>query len=157
MADEQKPRMQAERLKYPGLLPREIIILRTWLLAHELEYDRFEYNVRVGAGVDPGPQWPENIRKQAIENTQKRIDAVAYKGDSATIIEVKDRAGASAIGQLLTYLPLFEEAFPAYKSPAMILITNRVQPDLLPVLERAGIRLDLVAADFSELAPRGGR
>ena len=95
-------RMQADRLRFPGMLPREILIFKTWLAQHEAEYDRFDYNFRIGAGQDPGPTWPDYIRKCAIENSQLRIDALAWKANAPTIIEVKDRAGASALGQLLT-------------------------------------------------------
>src|SRR5438105_5821591 len=116
--------LQQERLKYPGLLPREIILLRNWLARHEAEYDRFDYNFRVGQGSDPGPNFPQYIRDQAILNTQKRIDAIAWKGTHATIIEVKDRAGFSALGQILGYRPLFQLAFPAAPEPRLLIVTN---------------------------------
>src|SRR5574341_2246525 len=101
--------LQSERLKYPGLLPREIIILREWLRLHERDFDRFGYNVRVGDGFDPGPGFSDDVRKQAIDNSKKRIDAVGWQGSSVLLIEVKDRAGLSAIGQLIGYRPLWQQ------------------------------------------------
>jgi hypothetical protein len=144
-------KLQAERLTYPGLLPREIIVLRNWLKLHESEYDRFDYNVRLGDGFDPGPTFEPNIRDMAIQNTQKRVDAVGYKGSTATLIEVKDRAGFSAIGQIVGYDALWRKANPAAPEPKLLLVCNRFAPDILPVLERQGIEINVVAADFSEL------
>jgi len=154
MSDTPAQRLLADRLRFPGLLPREVLILREWLRTHEREYDAWDFNVRVGAGMDPGPTFDDNIRKMALDVTRKRIDAVAVKGDSATLIEVKDRAGASAIGQLLTYLPLFRAAFPQYTTVTAMLLTNRLAPDLLPVIQATGIILAVVEVDFSSLARR---
>jgi len=146
--------MQADRLSYPGLLPREICVLRAWLRLHEQEYDRVDYCVRVGEGTDPGPGYPEEIRRQAIANSQKRIDAIAWQGQVPTIVEVKDRAGASAIGQLVTYRALLP-AIPGQRgAPRLMLVANRVAPDILPVIIENDITLQLVEADFSELRLR---
>lgn len=143
--------LQQERLRYPGMLPREIIVWRQWLKLHEHEYDHFDYNTRIGQGHDPGPTWPENYRRMAIMNSQKRVDVVGWKGQEPTIIEVKDRAGASAIGQLVTYKPIWVQTFPDLPPPRLALVVNRLQPDILPIIQVAGIQLFIVAADFSEL------
>lgn len=147
--------LQSERLKYPGLLPREIIVLRNWLKLHESEYERFEYNVRLGAGHDPGPTHADEIRRMAIMNTQKRVDAVAYKGNSVFLIEVKDRAGFSAVGQLVGYEALWRDDHPTDPPPNLVLVCNRFAGDLLPVLRKQGIELAVVEADFAELRSSG--
>lgn len=144
-------KLQAERLKFPGMLPREIVVLKSWLSIHEGEYDRFDYNLRLGKGDDPGNTFPDNIRKMAVENTQKRVDAVAWKGTLPTIIEVKDRATASAIGQLVTYRALWLQTFPSGPSPKMLLVANKIAPDIVIVLQHAGIAFDIVVADFGQL------
>lgn len=152
MIDTPAQTLLADRLKYPGLLPREILILNAWFKLHEADYDRYDFNVRVGKGSDPGPAWPEEIRRMAIMNTQKRLDMVAYKGSSATIAEIKDRAGASAIGQLLVYRPLFQADHPEYGKPALLLITNRMSPDLDPIIIESGIVVHKIeGVDFTPL------
>lgn len=167
--------LQSERLKYPGLLPREIIIFREWLRLHERSFDRFDFNVRVGDGADPGPGFSPDVRRDAIENSKKRIDAVAWRLSEVTLIEVKDRAGLSAIGQLIGYRPLWQQTVSDFLSgrrtdsdeewkveitrrrpatvPALLLVTNRVQPDLPVVVESAGISLERVDVTFTELRP----
>lgn len=145
-------RLESDRHKYPGMAPREVIIFRAWLALHQSEYDRFEYNVRVGNGIDPGDDYPAIYRQQYIENTQKRVDAVAWKGDQPTIIEVKDRATASSMSQILTYKALWPITFPDSPAPKLLLVTNRVAADMPIVLDATGITLEFVSADFSSLA-----
>ena len=144
-------RLQADRLNFPGMLPREILVFKSWLRLHEKEFDRFEYNVRLGEGTDPGPQFPEETRRMGIMNSQKRVDAVGWNGDQPTLIEVKDRAGFSAIGQLAGYDALWRHANPTSPAPKLLLVCNRFTNDILPVLQRQGIELAVVEADFSIL------
>lgn len=144
--------LQVARLKYPGMLPREVLIFRTWLQSHEAEYDSFDYNTRIGTGVDPGTGWDDYLRRMAVMNSQKRLDAVAWKGTQVTLIEVKDRAGASALGQLLTYMPLWSTAHPDLPPAKMLLISNRLQPDIGLVARFWGVAVDVVPTDFSILA-----
>lgn len=144
-------KLQADRLRFPGLLPREVLVLKAWLQLHEAEYDRFDYNVRLGEGHDPGPQFPQDIRDQAILNTQKRVDTVAYKSDQPTLIEVKDRAGFSAIGQIVGYDALWRKQFPTTPAPKLLIVCNRFVADILPVLQRQGIEINQVDVDFSIL------
>lgn len=134
------------------MLPREVLIFKNWLKAFEGNYDSFDYNVRIGAGRDPGPNWPPSVREQAIKASQLRIDAVAWNGAAPTLIEVKDRAGASAVGQLITYQAVWDTDHPGLPSPPLILVTNRIQDSILPIVQKAGIRLDQIPTDFSSLA-----
>ncbi len=144
-------RLQADRMRFPGLLPREVLVLKAWLRLHEAEYTRFDYNIRLGQGTDPGPTWPEDVRKQAIVNSQKRVDAVAYQSDQPTLIEVKDRAGYSAVGQITGYDALWRATFPTTPAPKLLIVCNRFVPDILPVLQRNNIELAVVEVDFGIL------
>jgi hypothetical protein len=144
--------LQADRLRFPGMLPREVLIWKCWLRKHEAEYDSFSYNERIGPGYDPGPAWDQNMRTMAIANSQKRLDAVAWQGTLATLIEVKDRAGASALGQLLTYYPLWSAQHTDLPRAKMLLVTNRIQPAIDIAAAYNGVALEIVACDFSQLA-----
>jgi hypothetical protein len=134
------------------MAPREVIIFQQWQKVHGAEYDRFDYNVRIGNGTDPGPQYTDADRAMYIANTQKRIDAVGWKGAQPTIIEVKDRATASCMSQLITYAALWPITFPGTPTPVLLLVTNRFSADMQLVLDRAGIKWNLVEADFSVLS-----
>lgn len=188
-------KLQSERFSYPGLLPREIIIMREWLKRHQAEYARFLFNLRTGTGFDPGPQFLDGVRRSAVINSMKRIDAVAINGSdsylatfdawaahpvsalpvtagntdttlaiedihlaplpsgyaSAVLIEVKDRAAFPSIGQLIGYQSLWAAAQPADAAPSLLLVTNRIVPDLLVVAQAAHITVEVVEASYDEL------
>lgn len=166
-------RLQSERLKYPGMLPDEIIIFREWLKLHEQAYDRFDYNVRIGQGIDPGPSFSPEVRRDAILITQLRLDAVAWQGtggrelpdttDSpaqvyavapnavATIIEVKRNAGPANVGQLVTYDSVWIRDNAAARPPKLMLVVSAFRQNILPAVQRFGIDLQVVKADFGEL------
>ena len=135
---------ETERLTYPAMLPAEIDVWRGWLAKHQGEYERFEYNVRVGPGADPGPNYPQSVRDQAILNTQARIDALAWQGTQATIVEVKDRAGLSAIGQLLGYEVYWKRANPNFPPPKTLLVARGLGHGVDAVLTAKGITYELV-------------
>jgi hypothetical protein len=145
------PTLQSDRHKFPGLLPDEVLVIRAWLALHQLEYDSFDYNVRIGQGSDPGPGFSAEMRKQNIVNTQLRIDAVGYKMGVPTIIEVKRRCTPSNVGQILTYDSVWRKENPNSAAPKMLLICANYSPHIVPRLNEAGIGLDVVQVDFSAL------
>lgn len=148
-------RLESERLKYPGLLPEEILVLRAWLAIHQGEYDRFDYNMRIGQGIDPGAAYSPEVRKQAVMNTQLRIDAVGWRGAQPSIIEVKRRTTPSNVGQILTYDSVWRKEFPAGPAPILRLVCNTFAPHILPRVSEASIFLDVVQVDFSGLKSAG--
>ena len=178
-------RLQSLRLRYPGLLPEETLVLRAWLTLNEAQFDRFDYNVRIGPDQDPGPIDPRTgiklsdaVRRDAILSQKLRIDAVGWRGVSndvlppsidtpsqvyalfpsalATIIEVKRRATASAVGQLLTYWHMWITENPDAAQPDLLLVCNTYTPNIVPALKNDGIQLNTVAVDFSILKPVKG-
>jgi hypothetical protein len=115
---------------YPHLMPLEIPIWEGFLSLHSSEYDRFEYDVRVGESITPPPDVDANIADMAVSLAKKRIDAVGWQGDNPTIIEIKSYAGLTAIGQLMTYPLLYTKEFPDHKPPGVLLVTMRLLPDI---------------------------
>lgn len=145
--------LQSDLKRFPGLRPEEVLVLRAWLKVHEKQFDRFDYNVRVGPGQDPGPTFTDDMRRMAILNSQKRIDAVGYKGSTPWIIEVKQRAQSNAIGQLVSLDALWRNDNPTGATPVMLLVANTLAPDVPITLARYGIQLDTVSdVDFSAAA-----
>ena len=60
-------RLQVERLSYPAMQPREIIVWRNWLKENEPRFSRYEYNIRLGGGLDPGPSFtPERSEERRV-------------------------------------------------------------------------------------------
>jgi hypothetical protein len=107
----------------------EGIIWGKFLASHGKDYDRFDYDLRVGSGISPSGEVPELFQKDYKDLTKKRIDAVGYKNNLATIFEVKQRANFSAIGQLLGYGMLFREDYPTIMIRNLAIVCSFTTPD----------------------------
>src|SRR5512138_974790 len=121
---------------YPHLLPEDIVLWERFLSLHGPEFSHFEYDVRVGQGRPIGDSYPDNIRQMAIDLSQRRIDAVGYTSTELYIIEVTVSAGLKAVGQLITYPILYTETFRPSRPLHPLLVTEALQPDVLPALEK---------------------
>lgn len=139
------------RRHFPGLIPVETALWRVWLREHEGEYDRFDYNVHVGQGINVGaraladsPELDAKIRKQFQEATQKKIDVVGFQGDAMTIFEVEERPGTRALGQILTYEDLLHDKRPPTAPTSLVVVARRLGTDMRRSFERQNIRVFLV-------------
>lgn len=130
--------------KYPHLMVSDVEIWERYLDKFADLWDAFEYDVRVGEGITPDPSHPAHIQSMAIALTEKRIDVVATRGAVTTLIEIKPSAMLSAIGQLLSYQILFEERYPLKGPVNMMLITDRIGPDLVNLCKKFNISLVVV-------------
>lgn len=148
-------RLLSDRLRFPGMLPDEIVVYKAWLVLHEKEYDSFDFNVRIGEGEDPGPTFSDVVREKTIQDTKLRIDVVATKAGRPEIQEVKRRATPANLGQLITYFHVWNKQGLSVVAPALRLICNAFSPEILPAVKETGIVLDVVAADFSILRTAG--
>lgn len=132
----------AEKLrKYPHLMVSDVAIWERYLDKFANQWDAFEYDVRVGQGIVTKPELEEKYKHMATALTEKRIDVVAARGAVTTIIEVKPSAMLSAVGQLLSYQILYEERYPLKGPVKMLLITDRIGPDLENLCRKFGISL----------------
>jgi len=168
-------RFESERIRFPGLLPEETLVARAWLAIHEAEYEAFDYNVRIGVGDDPGPNFSAAARAAAVANSKLRIDAVCWKGigvfkspdatfnpvdvyatstgAQATLVEFKRRAATGAVTQLSTYFHLWMAEFPRNPQPRLIIACASYSQTIIAATNRAGIFVDPVSVDFSSLSP----
>lgn len=131
---------------FPGMSEPESRIFRAWLALHGSEYDRFEFNVRVGEGESLPPDTPEFVKELATAVSRPRIDVVAINGGVARLIEVKVRTGLSSIGQLVGYRTLYFRDHPQTPAVELLIVAARTSPDVVRVLEENGIGLELVHA-----------
>jgi len=133
---------------YPGLIPIEASLWRTWLREHEGEYDRFEYNVRVGEGVNvperpltEDPELDRRLREAYRLWTQKKIDVVGFRGPSYTIFEIEERPGTRALGQLLTYRRLLNAQRPPTAETSLALVARRLGHDMRETFLEHGVAI----------------
>lgn len=135
----------------------EILVWRNWLVDHQQEYDRFDYNVLLGLNVDPGPDFPDYVRQAAIKTRSLRIDAVGWKGDQPTIFEVKRRAGPENVGQLLVYLHMWRAQSLSAADPNLVLVTAGLNGHIVPAVQASNIQLAVVPTNFSFLSPHAAK
>jgi hypothetical protein len=103
------------------MMPGDIPLFASFLLSDAGRiYDRWEFDVSVGPGVDPGPFTDPALRSAAIYLTQVKIDAIGWAGNMATIFEVKPEISITGFGQLIAYRWYYAEATGIYANLAAI-------------------------------------
>lgn len=135
---------QLARVKYPHMVPEEVRIWKRFLKRYATRFTGFRYDVHVGEGVGRQPGLPTKYQNMAIRLSQKRIDVVGFRGALTYIIEIKDRAGMSAIGQLVAYKKLYENKYGKGKVTGLIIVATSADEDLKRVIPELRIQLILV-------------
>jgi hypothetical protein len=115
-------------------------------LAHlwQQHLSQFLYDLRCGTGRDPGPDFPDNIRQMAIGLSQRRIDAIGFKDEGATLFEITTRAGLTAIGQLTAYPILYGREYPDQNIIDVALVAESIQTDIETTLLSMPVSVYLV-------------
>lgn len=131
--------------KYPGRFEPEHEVIGDWLQARGNLYDRIEFNVRLGAGVEPPPELVEPYLTNARELSQKRADLIAWQGAGVVIIEAKGRATSNALGQLQAYRALWERENPDVPVLGLQVICRRIGPDDLVAMQANGVDVYMYA------------
>lgn len=133
-----------KRRRYPHMLGEDVAVWERFVGKFPGRFDSVDYDWRVGDGVAVDPEWDEAYVRMARMLSQKRIDVVGWNGGAATIVEVKDRAGLSALGQVEGYRILFVRDFPTLGTPGVLLVCGRISPDDAAVMVRSGIPVEVV-------------
>lgn len=122
----------------------DIPIWERWLKQHAGEFDGFQYDVRVGRGR-PAPQgFAPEFKKDISDLTRLRIDAIAIKGPTAALIEIKQTAGASALGQILTYRELYADEPGSLVVVGLLIVTDNPHPDLVAAARKLNVIVETV-------------
>lgn len=132
------------KVKYKHMLSDEAELWTRFLKAEEVEFLELHYDVHVGTLPDlPADTSPE-MAKLAESIYRKRIDVVMETEEEIWIIEVKPRAGMSALGQLLTYEILFRREFAPEKDTHLAVVCERLEQDAEDLLTLHGIDIFVV-------------
>lgn len=118
---------------YPHLLPIETAVWREFLGKWGDLWDRYEYDIHVGEGIQVGKKGENKYADNFATLTQKRIDAIGWAGNKPTIFEVREAANLELLGKLIGYSVLWERQFPMAESPDIALVCRRIGPDDLSV------------------------
>ena len=129
------------RFRYPHMMPGDKAVWDRFLEQHGDYFEGFDYDIHVGEGVGEITGYSEEIKKAAIALSQKRIDAVGYRGNEVWVIEIKPHAGLSAIGQVLAYETLYNIEHETKPVTYKAIVTDRTDNDMRTLCGTMAIRL----------------
>jgi len=118
------------KIKYPHMLPYEAELWDRFLRVRTPLFVSIEYDVHVGDAPEPSPTLPDYLRGMFQSVYKHRIDAVAHDPDRIYVIEVKPRAGLSALGQVLAYKFLYERDYKPAKPVEMRIVCERKEMNI---------------------------
>jgi len=116
--------------KYPHLRPEDVLIWERFIELYPSFFERVDYDVRCGEGRTYPPVNDENILNDLQGLSKLRIDVIGFHGNEAWVIEIKPRAGASAIGQAMCYANLYKEMCESDTNITKCVITDEAVPDI---------------------------
>lgn len=124
----------------------ENAVAKAYLAKHANDFDRVELNVGLGPGITLPWDAPAWVQKSATAGTRSRADMILYRGDYATIVEVKDRIYAAAMGQLLSYWHLLRDDNPKLLTIYKVAAGQSIQDGITPTLHTYGVEVELFPA-----------
>ena len=130
--------------RYPHILPPDVPVWERYLARGGDYHQLIEYDVRVGLGRDPGPEFPENMRAMALDLSFRRIDAVAHDSHQITVIEITRYAGLTAIGQVMIYPILYRLTFMPSLPIVALLVAEEFESDIQVTADQMGVAYVLV-------------
>ena len=97
-------------------------------------YPNFAESVDYDCICGKGPEVPENMGQPWKDDAKYlgswKIDAVAFQSDNTYVIEVRPRAGLSAIGEVFMKMLMYRREHPDATNPEPVLITDQERPDM---------------------------
>jgi len=132
------------RGKYPHMLDEDRPVWEKFLVQNIELFEKVYYDVRVGGVIPPIEYGDEKSRRMFYEVTAKRIDVLAERRDEVWIIEVANRPGLRAMGQLMTYVTLWYDDPKIMKPAKGVLVAIAIDDDLRRALEINGVLVRLV-------------
>lgn len=133
-----------KRYKYPHMKPHDIAIWERCLVKFPELFDECEYDVPVGSGPEFDPTVSPETGGDNYVLYQRKIDVVGWKGEQLYIVEVKPRAGTSALGQVTGYGKLYERDYAPKTKPKLVVLTDSLLPDMKTLAQQFGVELIIV-------------
>lgn len=133
-----------KRYWYDHMGPQDQAIWERFIAAYPTAYETCQYDVAVGTP----PQFDTTVNPATDGNIarlyMRKIDVVGFKPGAIDIIEVKPRAGMSAVGQVVGYRELYVRDHKPALLPKAVIVTDRSDPDLEQVAAAQGVRVVIV-------------
>ena len=130
-----------KRSKYPHLKPADILIWERFIEKYPQAYDSVRYDVPVGTP----PPFSTIVNQESggddVKLFLRKIDVVGHKEGEIDIIELKPRAGTSALGQVKGYKLLFVRDYKPSAKVRAVVITDKIEQDMFELAEAEGVEL----------------
>ena len=131
----------------PHMLQSDVPVWYKFLGRYGHLFKKLYYDCLLG-GIHLSPGEEEDIYlRMWRQNTAKRADAIAELEDAVWIIEVADYPGLRAIGQLQVYRSAWLRDPVIPKPERLILVSERIDEDLLDATAMHGIDVYLLPPD----------
>lgn len=124
---------------YPHMLIEDRGVWTKFLKTDAHRLKEVWYDVRVGQSVFVPAGASDMERRIAAGLTRKRIDAVASVEDGLWVIEVKPYANMYAVGQICTYVRLFEQEYYHKGLVVPVIVCDEIDPDLVDEFDELGV------------------
>jgi hypothetical protein len=136
--------MSIKATPFPHLLPVDAAVWQRWLDRYGHLFKRFDYDLKVGRGRDPGPATDPKMRQMAVTLSQRRIDAVGYRGSETHLFEITTLADLKCLGQIQAYPLLYAQTFPTLGILKTAVVAERLGTDLETAYRQANVTVYLV-------------
>lgn len=130
---------ELQRSSYPGLNTTSVNLWRTFLKYYEDAFAAYAYNVHVGQGIQAPAYLTPDEAALWKQLTQKRIDVVAERLGETWIIEIVERPGLAAVGQLIGYEHLGKIYLQTQENVRTALICAYLGHDMASIFSAQGV------------------
>jgi len=124
--------------------PPEAALAKAWLQANLDQYEDLDWQKHVGIGVQLGGDYDVSIQKMAANATRRRVDLVAYRDGTATLIELKDHVDWAAVRQALDYDDLWKTAPQDPPVSAVLVVGRTGDADIMATAAAKGVTVELL-------------
>ena len=132
------------RGKPPHMLKTDIPVWWRFLEQEGGGFLNLYYDCLLGGPFLSPEDEKDNMKRMWRANLSKRADAIAETPDEVWIIEVASDPGLRSVGQIQVYLSLWMEDPKIAKPEKLVLVCERLDPDLGAAAARFGILIFVV-------------
>ena len=124
----------------PHMLREDIPVWLKFINKYYSQFEAIYYDVLVGGPFLSPEEEKDPLKWMWRYNNSKRLDAVAKLKDEVWLIEVVTHTGIRSLGQLMTYMALWQDDDPLGLIERPVLLTSIVDQDIIYSASKYGIQ-----------------
>lgn len=123
----------------PHMLREDVPVWQRFQGKYSVLWKKLYLDVLVGGPFLSAEEEKDNMKRMWRYNNSKRLDALAVLENGVWIIEVTASPGLRALGQLLTYVSLWQDDDPLSLIETPVLVCETLDTDLISSAAKFGI------------------